>query len=92
MQTPTKPMREKAASAGFYTWRDLETGTDRAYPRIQLLTIRELLDGKGVDYPPSQHRTFKAAPKAGVKDRYGGIQHESLFDPPDEPESNKTEG
>jgi DNA modification methylase len=42
---PTQPMREEAASAGFYTspW-----GT---HPRIQLFTIAELLDGKRVDMP-----------------------------------------
>lgn len=48
LQEPTKPMRAEAASAGFYnsTW-----GTK--HPRIQIITIEELLEGKGIDYPQS---------------------------------------
>jgi site-specific DNA-methyltransferase (adenine-specific) len=42
---PTQPMRAEAASAGFY--RSL--GHD--YPRVQLLTVGELLDGKRIDMP-----------------------------------------
>jgi hypothetical protein len=38
-------MRAEAAEAGFY-----ESAWGK-HPRIQLLTIRELLDGKGIDYP-----------------------------------------
>lgn len=48
MQGFTGPMRKEAATAGFYhsdTW-------NKDYPRIQLLTVAELLDGRGVDYPP----------------------------------------
>lgn len=45
-ETPSAGMRAEAASAGFYRspW-----GGD--YPRIQLLTVAELLAGKQVDYP-----------------------------------------
>lgn len=57
---PTKPMRSEAASAGFYTspW-----GT---HPRLQLLTVGELLAGKRIDYPQTAgiNRTYKQAPKA----------------------------
>ena len=56
---PTGPMRREAASAGFYTspWGK--------HPRLQLLTIEELLDGKRIDRPPLQtSTTFKRAPKA----------------------------
>jgi DNA modification methylase len=60
MAEPTRDMRKEAASAGFYKspW-----GT---HPRIQLLTVQELLDGKRIDYPPSQqvNATFKRAKKA----------------------------
>jgi hypothetical protein len=35
------------------------------YPRIQILTIEELLAGKGVAYPRLLEVTFKKAPKAG---------------------------
>ena len=53
-------MRKEAASAGFYksAWGK--------HPRLQLLTIEELLGGKGIDYPPSEqvNVTLKRAPKA----------------------------
>ena len=50
-QSPTGPMREEAASAGFYTSQELGR---RKYPRIQLLTVAELLGGRRVDCPPSR--------------------------------------
>jgi DNA modification methylase len=60
METPTRDMRKEAASAGFYKspW-----GT---HPRIQILTVEELLAGKRIDYPPSQqvNATFKKSKKA----------------------------
>ena len=57
---PTRPMRSEAASAGFY-----ESPWGK-HPRIQLLTVEELLDGKGIEYPRTAgiNKTFKAAPKA----------------------------
>jgi DNA modification methylase len=63
MQTPTQPMRAEAASAGFY---DSPWGTK--HPRLQLLTVEELLNGKRVDMPPTGDlRTFKKARKAETK-------------------------
>ncbi len=65
MKEPTKPMRTEAASAGFYhsdAW-----GKD--YPRLQLLTIAELLGGKTIQYPPGEMLTFKKAPKAASQDQ-----------------------
>jgi len=60
LQEPTKAMRKEAASAGFY-----DSPWHKKYPRLQLLTIKELLEGKGIDYPPSRQvdRTFKKAPR-----------------------------
>ncbi len=81
MQTATSEMRKEAASGGFYSWRFPGEDEDRSYPKIQLLTIDELLSGKGIDYPAFGHQTFKKAPQAGVKDRHGNVvQHEALFD------------
>jgi SAM-dependent methyltransferase len=61
MRKPTKPMRTEAAEAGFYT----STWGKKKHPRIQILTIAELLEGKTVDAPPMrQVVTFKKAPKA----------------------------
>ena len=65
LNTSTPQMRAEAADAGFYTSKEL--GSPK-YPRIQLLTIEELLDGKKIDCPHSASRkdtpTFKKAPKA----------------------------
>jgi DNA modification methylase len=64
LQEPTQPMRAEAASAGFY---EAPSWTGKRYPRVQLLTIEELLSGRGIDYPPEPARkdaTFRAAPKA----------------------------
>jgi site-specific DNA-methyltransferase (adenine-specific) len=47
METPTKPMLQEAASAGFYTPEHLSG----KYPRLQLFTVAELLDGKRLDFP-----------------------------------------
>ncbi|MDP9412107.1 MAG: restriction endonuclease [Actinomycetota bacterium] len=59
MREPTKPMRAEAAGAGFY--RSPWDGRD--YPRLQLRTVAELLDGKGIDYPTvtGMNVTFKKA-------------------------------
>lgn len=52
-------MLREAAEAGFYKSSDGST-----YPRLQILTIQQILDGKQPDYP--LHRrdaTFKRTPK-----------------------------
>jgi hypothetical protein len=62
LQSPTQPMRVEAASAGFY-----ESPWGR-HPRLQLLTVEDLLGGDRIDMPPQQSSvTFKQAPKAEVK-------------------------
>ena len=65
MNNPTKPMRTEAASGGFYKspWQK------EPYPRLQILTIEELLNGKRIDCPPlgQVNVTFKRAPKAKGK-------------------------
>jgi len=48
LQEPTSHMRREAASSGFYESKALS----KRYPRIQILTIAELLDGRVVDMPP----------------------------------------
>jgi len=73
----TKDMRAEAAEAGFYqsAWGK--------HPRIQILTIQDLLDGKRIDFPPAQgvNVTFKQAPKAK------GDQPETMSLPFDEPDA-----
>jgi site-specific DNA-methyltransferase (adenine-specific) len=55
--SPTSDMRKEAASAGFY-----KTPFGK-FPRIQLLTIEEILSGKGVQYPGrgQSNSTFRKA-------------------------------
>jgi site-specific DNA-methyltransferase (adenine-specific) len=58
-EEPTRDMRKEAASAGFY-----ESPWGK-HPKVQLLTVGELLEGKTVDMPRTAgtNRTFKRAPK-----------------------------
>ncbi|HEX5010277.1 MAG TPA: DNA methyltransferase [Planctomycetota bacterium] len=49
LEEPTGPMRKEAASAGFYT----SPWDKKMRPRIQLLTVGEILAGKGLDYAAS---------------------------------------
>lgn len=62
LRGPTRDMRTEALSAGYYTspWNNQD------HPRIQILTIKELLEGKKIDYNPAQgaNVTFQNAPKA----------------------------
>ena len=51
-------MVDEAASAGFYA----SEGWGK-FPRVQILTIEELLDGKTLQMPPSLERTLKQAEK-----------------------------
>ncbi len=59
MEEPTQPMRAEAADAGFYS----SPGWNSKHPRLQLLTVSEILAGKGIDYPHQTASTFKKAPK-----------------------------
>ena len=69
MENPTAPMRKEAASAGFYECVAWNT----KHPKIQILTVDELLEGKTLDTPPSRdYRTFKKAPKAQTAPKRGG--------------------
>jgi len=66
LEEPTRPMRAEAAQAGFYhsdTW-------NRDYPKVQILTIAEILDGKQIDMPPIQQvsRTFRRAKREKGKE------------------------
>ena len=59
-EPPTKPMMKEAAEAGFYKSPD---GT--SYPRMQVLTVEQLLNGQQVEYPRyARDNTFKQAPRS----------------------------
>jgi site-specific DNA-methyltransferase (adenine-specific) len=58
LEPPTKDMEKEAVSADFYTselWQ-------KSYPKIQILTIEQLLSGAQINMP-SAHGTFKKAEK-----------------------------
>ncbi len=67
MNSLTSAMTKEAATAGFYH-SDLY---NKDYPKIQILTIEELLDGATVDMPPLL-TTFKLAAK--VEGKPGAVQ------------------
>jgi site-specific DNA-methyltransferase (adenine-specific) len=56
LEPPTRDMLTEAASAGYYE----SPGWNQPYPRVQILTIEDLLDGQTVNMPPSSI-TFKQA-------------------------------
>jgi len=65
LQKPTREMRKEAASGGFYK----SPWGNKQHPKLQILTIEELLKGKSLDCPPlgEVNVTFKKAPKAKKK-------------------------
>lgn len=65
----TKPMLLEAKKEGYYNkdvWGD-------KYDRIQIVTVEELLDGEGVEFPQTTQGTFRTAPKklTGKKNQAG---------------------
>jgi len=59
LENPTKPMIEEAVSAGFY---EPESLGGKKYPKVQILTIEELLDDRQLKYPRIMpEATFKDA-------------------------------
>lgn len=65
MGPPTKPMLKEAIEAGFYQPPGVSGAKIGRYPRIQILTIEDLLEGKKVEYPRATlDATYKRAPRA----------------------------
>jgi DNA modification methylase len=65
-EEPTRPMLREAAEAGFYTSPGAAGTPGQKYPRIQLLTIQDLLEGtKRVERPLHvRDVTFRKAPRS----------------------------
>jgi site-specific DNA-methyltransferase (adenine-specific) len=66
LQSATGPMETEAASAGFYEHKT----NKQKYPRLQLRTVKELMEGKGIERPSTvaaTDETFKKAPKASAR-------------------------
>ena len=61
LNQPTRPMIQEATSAGIYT---PEHYPDHRYPRVQILTIEDLLSGTQAEYPRyAPDATFARAPR-----------------------------
>ena len=61
LEPPTAPMRSEAAAAGFY---EPSHFLNHKFPRVQILTIEELLSGAQAQYPRfGPEATFRKAPR-----------------------------
>lgn len=68
LSEPTGPMEAEAASVGFYEHKT----NKQKYPRLQIRTVNELMEGKGIERPQSAasiDETFKKAPVSKKKER-----------------------
>lgn len=68
LEAPTQGMREEAAKAGVYSWGS------QSYPRLQILTVEELLAGKRPEFPAGslnvsyeRKEVRTARPKGGME-------------------------
>jgi hypothetical protein len=60
LEEPSEPMIREAATAGLF-YSEL---SKRDYPQLQILTIKELLDGKKAQLPLLVLPTYQQAPRA----------------------------
>jgi DNA modification methylase len=75
LEEPTRPMLREAAEAGHY----VSAAWNRKHERVQIITVREVLEGARIDMPPSRFTddTFvpaprqKAPPAAKTHDLFG---------------------
>ena len=85
LESPTQPMRTEAVSAGFYhsdRWQ-------KDYPKIQILTIEELLSGKEPLLPPFSAGGFakaerisrEAAKQRKAEGGAGGVDYTEMLKP-----------
>jgi hypothetical protein len=61
-------MRQEASEAGVYRSGSEGVGSWGDHPRLQILTVEQLLDGRRIDMPPlSGNLTFRRPPKVQRK-------------------------
>jgi hypothetical protein len=63
LEEPTRPMRSEAGGAGDYT-----SPLGGKHPRLQILTIEQLLTGQRIDYPTASQRVDRTFKKAAAAD------------------------
>ena len=69
LEEPTEPMNQEAIAAGFY---EPESLPGNRYPKVQILTIEQLLAGAQPEYPRfAAPQTFRRAPR---RRRREGVQ------------------
>ena len=68
---PTEPMRQEAIAASFYEPENLP---GNQYPKVQILTIEQLLNGEQPEYPRfAAPQTFRKAPRRTEEGLQGGF-------------------
>jgi hypothetical protein len=79
LDTPSAGMRAEAAGAGFYK------SPYGQHPRLQLLTVEQLLQGATVDYPhlTGGNVTHRRAPRAGGGGEQAELGYGTVDQPPD---------
>ena len=71
LEEPTNPMQQEAISAGFYEPEGLP---GNQYPKVQIFTIEQLLDGAQAQYPRfGAAATFRQAPRRVEEGHQGGF-------------------
>jgi hypothetical protein len=60
LQPPTSPMETEAASVGFYEHKT----NKQKFPRLQVRTVKELMEGKGIERPSTVAATDETFKKA----------------------------
>jgi hypothetical protein len=78
MEGPSKPMVKEAAEAGSYK----SPFTEERFPRIQILTVEQLINGEQIAYPRLLDVTYKKAPRAREKEE---VNIPLPLDEPEEP-------
>lgn len=77
LEEPTPGMRQEAAKHGFYRYGNVE------FPRIQLLTVAEILDGKRPQMPSgAANVSLEAAPQKSLRTDPRSKVMQGLFDEP----------
>ena len=75
LEPPTAPMAQEAVAAGFY---EPEAFPGTQFPRVQIATIEDILDGNGPQIPRlglSEAPTFRRAPRR----RRGGVDPQRML-------------
>ena len=71
LKPPTRPMEQEALEAGFYA---PEAFPDHQFPKVQILTIEDLLSGAQPQYPRyAPAATFQRAPRRRRQGRQGRL-------------------